>query len=1121
MMHAAFIIPVDRPLTPEEFQAWNFLTKEPEVKARRLTLAQVAAKPSVLDLYNVVWWHCDAEYPESTQINPRVVEAFKKYVSGGGSGLLSLLAAQFVVDLGLEQVRPNIVLHGHWSETSRDDGYPDIRGFAGFNRHQVFDGFFGGVYTWAPRVGDSLSACYYDDVLPHSGKVVAVEKLYVKLNEQRRTMLEYGLGRGRILTIGSHFYFSDTTQRFRSHLERLTQNCLSYLSREPHSHRTSDRSSYWNFDTPSVALFEHFSKPIGRICTSLSSISSGLEIHRYVSSSAGEDQFFDLSGRRLVVMGKERSGIAEVWSHPTRIFKNIRTGIRIGGGEWHWLGDLNPTITVRPESLTRRYECEGAIVEEIICSALQSPAGILHYKVDANQHVQIVVAAQTDLRLMWPLSERATGSLRFAWDPRLRCSLVTDRIGKNAAVLGSSCPPTEHLVGQFSEIGNRDDNLVGIPTNEVQVCSAMKVTLSPRTRQCAFVFAGSGVTMREALLSYRSATKNIAKLFAEQARHYQRLLGATLQIVTPDEEFNRSYRWSIAGTDKLFAETPGLGSSFLAGYGLSSAGWDGGQKVSGRPGYAWYFGRDSVWTGMAALDCGDFEKVRSVLDFLGRHQDISGKILHEMTTSGHAHFDAADSTPLYLVLFGKYLRASGDVPFARKQFQRVKQAMAYCRSTDTDGDHLIENTSAGHGWLEGGRLFPAHVEHYLASCWAQALTEAAYIAKSVNDHRMAADCRHESDTVRSLLKSSFRNDETGFYSFAKNRDGSFRSEKTVLPAVGMYFDCTDNDFSQRSLSEYASDRFSADWGVRIVSKDDVLYEPTGYHYGSIWPLFTGWTSLAEFHLHRPLQGYSHLLSNVRLFDQFSAGCVEEVLHGVRFQPAGVCPHQAWSGTMILQPTIEGMLGLKTDARARSIELKPYLPPHWKELEVRSIRVGDQRVTMKVKRKSGETLFSFSMASPRKTKQARAVQLDLQPMFPLGTRIHEIWIDRRRRICEETVDSHDSGPTVHAPLKSHLLIRFRHSNGVSIVPPQPHFVRGGESKGLRVVNEQWQQGTYSVIVEGRMGTEYLLDVFDPSGTVDHIDGAVALARDGEYLTLSVVLPEKPGTGYSRKEIRMST
>ena len=1120
--YVGFLIPESRPLTLEELHAWNFLSKAQDIEARKITFAQVAVKPSVLASFDVVWWHCDGEYLEPEEITSPLLGAFKTHIARGRGLLLSLLACQFVTDLGFEEVRPNMIVRGQWSENSWTDGYPDIRGFSGFNRHPVFNSFFGGLFTWAPKVGDAYSACYYQDALPITGVVVAVEKLHIKLNERHRTIMEYKLGEGRILTIGSHFYFSNTAQRFRAHLESLTRNCLSYLGEKgkPRSGRNSNERLYWNFGTPTVSSFEHSSKPPGRITATLPPISSGLEIHRDFSSSAQDEQFFDLTGRRLLIMGKERGGIAEVWSHPTRIFKNIKIGFKVGDRDWQWSTELNPTITVRPESLTRRYECDGAIIDEVTFAALRSPAGILHYEIHSKEPVQIVAAAQTDLRLMWPLSEQATGSLKYAWDPGIHSAIVSDSTGQNAAVFGSSCQPMEHLVGQFSEINLKNDHIVGIPTDEIQVASAIRVTLTPKTRQCAFVFAGSGLAMQEALRSHRFAMRRIPKLLAQQACHYKRLLHTTLQLVTPDAEFNKSYRWSVAGTDKLFAETPGLGSSFLAGYGLSSSGWDGGHKVSGRAGYAWYFGRDSAWTCMAALDYGDFEKVRAVLEFLGRHQDISGKILHEMTTSGHAHFDAADSTPLYLVVFGRYLRASGDVSFARKELQRVKNALAYCLSTDTDGDHLIENTNAGHGWIEGGRLFPAHAEHYLASCWAQALTETAYIAGAVNERRIETQCRREGNTVRAILKNAFRNEKTGFYSFARNRDGSFRPEKTVLPTVGMYFGSADEAFSQRSLSEYASDNFSADWGVRIVGKDDSLFEPTGYHYGSIWPLFTGWTSLAEFRMHRPLQGFGHLLSNALLFDQFSAGCIEEVLHGIRFQPGGVCHHQAWSGTMILQPAIEGMLGLKTDAPAHSIEMRPYLPTQWKEMKAGNILLGAQRVSMKVKRKSGETTFSFSVASPHRTKQSQTIHLILQPTFPLGTHLRGIWIDGKQKGRDRTIDRYESSPTIRARIKSHLEVLFKHSNGVSVVPPKPQFVRGGESKGLRIVEERWNHDAYLLTLDGKAGEEYLLDVLDPSGNVKHIHGAVALARDGEHLTLSVFFPANVANGYARREVSLS-
>ena len=142
--------------------------------------------------------------------------------------------------------------------------------------------------------------------------------------------------------------------------------------------------------------------------------------------------------------------------------------------------------------------------------------------------------------------------------------------------------------------------------------------------------------LREWLKTLRK--KNASVIFATQS-----LADRHVALQTPDESLNDLFRFAVHGTDRFFLETPGLGTSYVAGYGTADRGWNGGHAVSGRPGYAWYFGRDSVWTACAALAGGLHDRARSVLEFLGRHQDLSGKILHELTTSGYAHFDAADA----------------------------------------------------------------------------------------------------------------------------------------------------------------------------------------------------------------------------------------------------------------------------------------------------------------------------------------------------------------------------------------------------------------------------------------------------------------------------------------------
>jgi hypothetical protein len=42
------------------------------------------------------------------------------------------------------------------------------------------------------------------------------------------------------------------------------------------------------------------------------------------------DNFFDLAGERILLMGTERGPITEVWSHPIRLCKNLMSG------SWHF-----------------------------------------------------------------------------------------------------------------------------------------------------------------------------------------------------------------------------------------------------------------------------------------------------------------------------------------------------------------------------------------------------------------------------------------------------------------------------------------------------------------------------------------------------------------------------------------------------------------------------------------------------------------------------------------------------------------------------------------------------------------------------------------------------------------
>ena len=90
---------------------------------------------------------------------------------------------------------------------------------------------------------------------------------------------------------------------------------------------------------------------------------------------------------------------------------------------------------------------------------------------------------------------------------------------------------------------------------------------------------------------------------------------------------------------------------------------------------------------------GLFGTVRSELELMQRYQDLSGKIFHEISTSGSVHYDASDATPLYIMLAAHYLRASGDTAFIRASWPKIGKAMEYLFDFDRSAARSIARIS--------------------------------------------------------------------------------------------------------------------------------------------------------------------------------------------------------------------------------------------------------------------------------------------------------------------------------------------------------------------------------------------------------------------------------------------
>ena len=132
--------------------------------------------------------------------------------------------------------------------------------------------------------------------------------------------------------------------------------------------------------------------------------------------------------------------------------------------------------------------------------------------------------------------------------------------------------------------------------------------------------------------------------------------------------------------------------------------------------------------------------------------------------------------------------------------------------------------------------------------------------------------------------------------------------------------------------------------MRIIRTAHEIYSGGGYHYGSVWPLFTGWASVAEYRYHMAQPAYYNLSANALLALDGSPGHVTEVLSGDYYQPLSTSsPHQIWSAAMVISPMLRGLLGLEGDAIHHTLTFAPHVPANWRWFSAEQVRLGEDQL----------------------------------------------------------------------------------------------------------------------------------------------------------------------------------
>jgi glycogen debranching enzyme len=854
---------------------------------------------------------------------------------------------------------------------------------------------------------------------------------------------------------------------------------------------------------------------------------SGLRLERRTQSGS----FFDVVGRRAAVFGYENRAL-EAWVYPLKILDDFKLGFQVEGYPLELPGpEIAVSIDARPEATTFTYSHAAFTVRQIIFAPLDEPGIVMLLDVDSVLPLRVSGSFRPRLGLMWP-GGLMTGNL--GWDADAHVYSITEESQRYAGVIGSP------LARDVSVMPYQEE------PRDVPVQFHIDVPVDAgRANYVPIVIAGSVEGRAGAKAAYDRLLASAETLYAQTTAHYARLQADTVSIATPDERLDTALAWAKVGVDKGMATNPLLGTGFIAGFRTSGE--------SERPGFAWFFGRDALWTMLAVTSYGDYASTRTALEFLRKFQRADGKIPHEISQSASLlpwftdypyAWASADATPLYVITHADLWRATGDMEFLKASWESIVKAYNFSAATDKDGNGLIENTGVGHGWVEGGALYPPHEEIYMQGVWIEASRAVAELAELMSDTALATSARTAAARTQEATERTYWLDGRGFYAFATQvpraapgvaepgpdrprrqarlnalAKATLIDEDTVLPAVPLWWRTLGDERAQSQIDHLGSGAIATEWGARIISNQSQLYDPLSYHYGSVWPLFTGWASMGAYRYGRPHVAYQALMSNALLSYANALGYVTELLSGDFNAPFGRSSHhQVWSEAMVVTPALRGLFGLEVRNGGRLLEFAPLLPADWDLASARNVPAGGARYDFTLERASGRQVITVTRrdAAGEAAKPSRVEQLRVTPSFPLDARVRSVTVNGRATRFDVAAigDVQRALVLVEPPAPvAEIVVIYDEGSDVYAMPEAAR--AGGASDGLRVLRSRADASALRVTVEGLSGRPYRLTVRSPR-RLGEVRGAKLLPEAGRDRELVVTFDGPPNV-YTRREL----
>ncbi len=414
--------------------------------------------------------------------------------------------------------------------------------------------------------------------------------------------------------------------------------------------------------------------------------------------------------------------------------------------------------------------------------------------------------------------------------------------------------------------------------------------------------------------------------------------------------------------------------------------------AAGIPWFSTLFGRDSIIAAAQTLIL-DPRIARQTLASLAQYQgkvddewreEQPGKILHELRLGEMArcgevphtpYYGTVDATPLWIMLYAEYYAWTHDRETLENLWENALAAMAWIDRSCRETGYLTyyRKSSKGlrnQGWkdsedcivtrdgeLAEGSIALSEVQGYVYAAKMR-LSEIARLKKRLD---LADRWQEEAKELQSRFNRDFWVEDQGYCAMALDGDGKpvdgIGSNPGHCLGLGILYSDKARSVAERLR---APDMFNG-WGIRTLSSLSPVYNPMGYHIGSVWPhdnglIAAGLRSLGlmdqalevaqgiiDMTLQQPYQRPPELFCGYERSTDSSP---------VRYPVA--CSPQAWATGAIFQ-FLQIMVNLVPDAPSNQLRvIDPALPPSVGRLSLHNLRIGETVLDLDFERSGSST-----------------------------------------------------------------------------------------------------------------------------------------------------------------------